>query len=181
MAKLDSFTCSNLFLGKAKRVSEIDANAHTRDRNRVVLGFHPIGLALAGAISDALAQRDCIVDIVEGSGIADYPDIAVEACRQILHGGRHSAILVCGTGLGMSITANKIPGIRAARCTDTYSAEKARRNSAANVMALGSEVTTPSVAATLVSVWLEFDFDSERSRPKLYKIAQLEIAGIHGD
>ena len=152
----------------------------TRSGARVVLGFDPMGRALADAVTGVLAEHGYTVDLAEGSGTDDYPDVAVDACRRVLDGDRHSAILVCGTGLGMSITANKVPGIRAARCTDTYTVEKARRNSAANVLALGAEVTTPAMAAELVSTWIEFDFDSERSRPKLRKIARLEATGALG-
>jgi ribose 5-phosphate isomerase B len=157
-------------------LSELDT-VQNDPRARIVLGFDPMGRLLAETVTDVLAEHGYAVDLVDGSGTDDYPDVAVDACRRVLDCDRHSAILVCGTGLGMSITANKVPGIRAARCTDTYTVEKARRNSDANVMALGAEVTTPAMAAKLVATWVEFHFDSERSKAKLRKIARFEATG----
>lgn len=149
----------------------------TQGPAHIVVGFDRMGHALADAITSTLAAYGLGFEVADGSGAADYPDIAVDACRRVTSGGLHSAILVCGTGLGMSITANKVHGIRAARCTDTYSVEKARRNSNANVLALGAEVTTPAMAVTLVTTWLSHTFDSDRSRPKLRKIELLEATG----
>jgi ribose 5-phosphate isomerase B len=143
----------------------------------VAIGFDQTGQRLADAIASALDEHGVMHFVVDGSGEADYPDVAVEACRRLARDALHSAILVCGTGLGMSIAANKVRGIRAARCTDTYSVEKARRNSDANVLALGADLTTPAVATELVTTWLRYEFDSERSRPKLRKIALLEATG----
>lgn len=153
------------------------ANEDVESPARIVVGFDRSGLHLADAVAGTLTEHGFVFDLAVGSGEADYPDIAVDACRSVMAGGLHSAILICGTGLGMSITANKVHGIRAARCTDTYSVEKARRNSDANVLALGAEVTTPAMAAMLVAVWLSHDFDSARSRPKLRKIELLETTG----
>jgi len=149
----------------------------TRTPTRIVVGFDPMGRLLSDAVTSTLTAHGVAFELADGSGEADYPDVAVDACRRVAAGGLHSAILVCGTGLGMSITANKVHGIRAARCTDTYSVEKARRNSDANVLALGAEVTTPALAAMLVTTWLSHSFDSDRSRPKLRKIALLETTG----
>jgi RpiB/LacA/LacB family sugar-phosphate isomerase len=146
-------------------------------QKRIVVGFDRMGQGLADAVTSALTAHGVAFHLVEGSGEADYPDVAVDACRQVISERLHSAILVCGTGLGMSIAANKVHGIRAARCTDTYSVEKARRNSDANVLTLGAEVTTSAVAAMLVTTWLSYAFDSERSRPKLLKISELEATG----
>ena len=74
----------------------------------------------------------------------------------------------------MSIAANKIDGIRAARCTDTVAAERARRNNNANVLTMGGEIVGPALAKQLTKTWLEYDFDSERSIPKLALIERLE-------
>jgi len=148
---------------------------------RIVIGFDPGGQSLAEAVTATLSSRGFEVEYVTGSGSADYPDIAIDACRSLAAGTLHSAILICGTGLGMSITANKVPGIRAARCTDTYSVEKARRNSNANVLALGAEITAPPLATELVATWIKYEFDSERSLPKLRKIELLERLGADGE
>ena len=158
-------------------MSDTAVQQDRRTQTCVVVGFDHMGRGLADAVISTLTASGVTFDLAQGSGDADYPDVAVNACRRVTTEGLHSAILICGTGLGMSITANKMRGIRAARCTDTYSVEKARRNSDANVLTLGAEVTTPAVAAMLVSTWLSHTFDSERSRPKLQKIDRLEAAG----
>src|SRR5262245_28105611 len=106
----------------------------TRTPTRIVVGFDRMGEGLADAVTSTLTAHGVAFDLANGSGDADKPAIAVDACGRVASGDLHSAILVCGTGLGMSITANKMHGIRAARCTDTYSVEKARRNSDANVL-----------------------------------------------
>lgn len=142
--------------------------------DRILLGYDQFGSKLADALSDELRNNGYLVDVVEGSGEADYPDVAASACTRYGAGGHGSVILVCGTGLGMSIVANKFPGIRAARCTDLYSVERARRNSNANVLALAAELTPPAQARSLVRVWLTHHFDSLRSVAKLDRLRSIE-------
>ena len=145
--------------------------------DRVVLGFDAAGRDLAlAAVVDAIERTGRPVHIENPAGIADYPDVAERVCAVIREPGVHSGILICGTGIGMSIAANKFPGIFAARCTDVYSVEKARRNAGANVLTMGSEVTTPAIALTLVATWLRFDFDSERSKPKVARVRAFDSA-----
>ncbi|WP_129310690.1 RpiB/LacA/LacB family sugar-phosphate isomerase [Streptomyces sp. L2] len=140
---------------------------------QIVVGYDPMGEQLAQAVLETLQEAGHGYEITPGSGAENYPDIAWETALRVSGGGYHSGVLICGTGLGMSITANKVQGIRAARCTDTYSVEKARRNSAANVLALGAELTPPAVARTLMQVWLTHSFDSARSVPKIERIEAL--------
>jgi ribose 5-phosphate isomerase B len=139
----------------------------------VLIGYDPMGKNLAEAVTGALDEAGFGYQVTPGSGQETYPDIAWQTASEVAGGGYHSGVLICGTGLGMSITANKVRGIRAARCTDIYSVEKARRNSAANVLSLGSEVTTPALAATLMQTWLAHSFDSARSVPKIERIDAL--------
>jgi|ERR1700680_44685 len=143
-------------------------------KGSVIVGYDIGGAPLSQAIQTAVLASGLLTCVVDGSGRDDYPDVAFRACDMLLQHAFNSAILVCGTGLGMSIAANKVDGIRAARCTDGYSVERARTNSNANVLTLGAEITTPEQAERLVRCWLQSEFSSERSQPKLAKIAAFE-------
>lgn len=116
-------------------------------------------------------------EIVAGSGSRPYHEIAFAAGERLQTDAQiHSAILVCGSGIGMSIAANKVRGVRAARCTDPESVEVARRNAAANILAMGSDFVDDVLARDLVRHWLAHEFDSERSRPKIASIMNYDRA-----
>ncbi|MDZ7264169.1 MAG: ribose 5-phosphate isomerase B [candidate division KSB1 bacterium] len=104
---------------------------------------------------------------------ADYPDYGVLAARAVAQGKADRAILICGTGIGMSIVANKVKGIRAALCTSTEMAELSRRHNDANVLALGGRLTNDELALEIVDVWLKTPFEGERHLPRIKKIHQL--------
>jgi len=89
----------------------------------------------------------------------DYPEFGVRAARSVAGGECEIGILVCGTGIGMSIAANKIPGIRAALCSDTFSAEMARCHNDANMIALGARVIDESLALSMIGIFLDTGFD----------------------
>jgi len=91
----------------------------------------------------------------------DYPELAVLAARSVANGECEKGILVCGTGIGMSIAANKIPGIRAAVCFDSFSAVMARSHNNANVLALGARVIEAALALEIIKLFLETDFDGD--------------------
>ena len=97
---------------------------------------------------------------------SDYPKLAVLAANAIISGECERGILVCGTGIGMSITANKIPGIRAAHCADCFSAEMTRRHNDANVLALGGRVTGSGHALMIVEVFLNIEFEDNSRHSK---------------
>jgi len=101
----------------------------------------------------------------------DYPDFAHLLCKKIIS-TKSKGILICGTGIGMSIAANKIKGIRAALCNDTYSAKMSREHNNANVLCLGGRILGEEVAKEIVKVWLETPFSKE-SRHKR-RIAKIE-------
>ncbi|SQI43083.1 Ribose-5-phosphate isomerase B [Leminorella richardii] len=103
-----------------------------------------------------------------------YPDIAVEVAQAVKAGKHQRGILVCGTGIGMSISANKVPGIRAAQCHDTYSAERARKSNNAQIISLGARVIGVELAKTIVNTWLESEFDGGNSAPKVDRISYYE-------
>lgn len=104
----------------------------------------------------------------------DYPDIAEAVCKKVTSGECERAILVCGTGIGMSIAANKIKGIRAAVCSDWYSAKYTRLHNNANVLCLGGRVLGAGLALELVDVFLETEFEGGRHSDRIDKITKLE-------
>jgi ribose 5-phosphate isomerase B len=103
-----------------------------------------------------------------------YPDIAVKVAVAISEGKHERGILMCGTGLGMAITANKVPGIRAATCHDTYSAERARKSNNAQILTMGARVIGPELAKTVVDAWLRSEFEGGGSAPKVQLINEYE-------
>ena len=103
-----------------------------------------------------------------------YPDIAFAVAEQVAAGRFQRAILMCGTGIGMSICANKVPGVRAAQAHDTYSAERARKSNDAQVLAMGARVVGPELAKSIVKTWLESEFEPARSGPKVERIKAYE-------
>lgn len=103
-----------------------------------------------------------------------YPEIARRVAVSIMEGKHDRGILICGTGLGMAITANKIPGIRAATCHDVYSAERARKSNNAQIITFGAQVIGTVLANKLVDVWLESEFAGGRSQPKVDLIDEID-------
>jgi ribose 5-phosphate isomerase B len=106
----------------------------------------------------------------------DYPDLAAQAARAVQQGDCDRAILFCGTGVGVAITANKLKGIRAACCTDCYTAACAREHNDANILTLGSRVTGPGLAMKIVAAFLQTSFAGGRHQVRIEKIRALEEA-----
>ncbi len=106
----------------------------------------------------------------------DYPDIAIRVAEAVAQGQFERGILVCGTGVGMSIAANKIKGIRAAVCGDTFTAHETRAHNDANILCLGGRAVGAGLAQDIVKIWLETPFShGERHLRRLSKISALEI------
>jgi len=106
----------------------------------------------------------------------DYPDYVAALCRNIQNGAIESGIVICGTGIGASITANKMKGIRAALCCNEFMAEMSKRHNDANVLALGARVIGDELAFRIVDRWLNATFEGGRHRKRLDKIEELEKA-----
>jgi len=104
----------------------------------------------------------------------DYPDFAAVVCNDLTKGEGERGILICGTGIGMSIAANKHAGIRAALCHDTFSARAAREHNDANVLCLGQRVIGAGLALDIVAVWLGAEFAGDKHSRRVEKIALLE-------
>ena len=104
----------------------------------------------------------------------DYPDYAEKACLAVKDGRCARAILICGTGIGISIAANKIPGIRAACCSDTFSARYTRMHNDANALCFGGRVVGPGLAVDMVDLFLDTEFEGGRHQKRIDKITALE-------
>ncbi len=109
----------------------------------------------------------------EGSVVL-YPDVAYTVADAVAKGEFERAILVCGTGIGMAICANKVPGVRAAVCHDPFSTERSRKSNNAQIMCMGERVVGPELAKYLVDIWLKCDFAGGGSAPKVARINELE-------
>lgn len=108
----------------------------------------------------------------------DYPDIARAACEKIVSGECELGLLFCGTGVGISIAANKIKGIRACCCSDTFSAKYTRMHNDANVLAMGGRVVGPGLACEMVDLFLSTKFEGGRHQRRVDKIKRLENRDI---
>jgi len=104
----------------------------------------------------------------------DYPDVAQEVAGAVALGNFDHGILICSTGIGMSIAANKINGIRAALCHDAFTAQRARQHNDANVLCLGGEGMGIDMALKIIGIYLSTDFENGRHIPRLNKIKALE-------
>ncbi len=103
-----------------------------------------------------------------------YPDTAERLCLEISEGRCERGVLMCGTGIGMAITANKMPGIRAAVCHDLFSTERSRKSNDCQVMCMGARIIAPQYALMLLDRWLECDFAGGGSAPKVARIGEIE-------
>jgi ribose 5-phosphate isomerase B len=144
----------------------------------ILIGADDAGLDLLDIIATDLTARGERVEIVRPADIGpeaiDYPDVAERVAVAIRDGRSDRAILICGTGIGMAIAANKVAGVRAALAHDVYSAERARKSNNAQILTLGARVIGPESAKTVVHAWLASEFAGGASTRKVEKIDELE-------
>jgi len=145
---------------------------------RVAIGADWVGVELKrGLIEHVESLGHSVLDLgADSSEANDYPDFAEKVGRAITSGAADVGIVICGTGIGMSIAANKIKGIRAALCHDAFTAERARGHNDANVLALGALVVSLPHAEQLVEIFLRSPYEAGRHEPRLSKIRNLEEA-----
>ena len=116
-----------------------------------------------------------VIDNGVGEGEVElYPDVAVRTCKKVTDGTCDRGILVCGTGIGMAMTANKVPGIRAAVCHDPFSTERSVLSNDANVMCMGARVIAPQLALYLLDIWMGLTFKNGPSTPKVERIMEYQ-------
>jgi len=142
----------------------------------IIIGSDHGGLTLKTALNSYLKRRGLEVTDAGTNGDAsvDYPDFGQKVAEAVIAGEAELGILICGTGIGMSISANKIPGIRAALVTDVFMARMAREHNNANVLVLGGRVLDEQKACDLVGAWLDATFEGGRHQARLDKITALE-------
>jgi ribose 5-phosphate isomerase B len=142
----------------------------------IVVGADHLGLPLKDAIRDYLRSRGYTVEDmgVTTNSPVDYPDVGASLAEAVAQGRFERGVLVCGTGAGMAIVANKVPGVRAVCVADPYTAERAVASNNAQVITFGSQITGPLVAEKLIDIWLMSDFQVARSGTKVQKIIDLD-------
>jgi ribose 5-phosphate isomerase B len=144
---------------------------------KITIGSDHAGFALKKVLFDHLRNNGHqLVDVgTDSAAPVDYPDYAEAVARGVLQGGSERGILICGSGVGASVAANKIPGIRAGLCHDSYSAHQGVEHDDMNVLVLGSRVIGEELAKDLCTIFLNARFtNEERHRRRLAKIHNIE-------
>lgn len=146
------------------------------DKITVALASDHAGYPLKEALIKHLSARG--IDIIDcgtnSTDSCDYPDFAVSGCCKVLDGDADLTILCCGTGIGMSMAANKLKGIRAACCSDTFSAKYTRLHNNANVLCLGARVVGEGLACELADIFVDTGFEGGKHLRRIEMIAELE-------
>jgi uracil phosphoribosyltransferase len=151
---------------------------------KIVLGADHAGCALKNAAKEYLLKRDIdVIDLGVGSDDepVDYSDIGIKAAEMVAAGESDRGILSCGTGIGMSIAANKVRGAYAALCTDSFMAKMSRLHNNANILVLGGRVVSVERAMEMVGVWLDTPFEGGRHFRRIEKIRAYENKDIEGN
>jgi ribose 5-phosphate isomerase B len=144
---------------------------------KITIGSDHAGFALKKILIDYLQKSGHQINDVgtDSTAPVDYPDYAEAVARGVLQGGSERGILICGSGVGASVAANKIPGIRAAVCHDSYSAHQGVEHDDMNILVLGSRVVADELAKDLCTNFLKAQFtNEERHRRRLAKVHNIE-------
>jgi len=143
---------------------------------RVIIGSDHAGFELKEELRTYLTEQK--VEVVDAGTHSeqpvDYPDIGSRVAEKVSRGEFDRGVLICGTGIGMSVVANRFPGVRAALCHDLYTARISREHNDANLLVLGGRLTGKGLAREILKVWLETEFEGGRHQKRLEKIASLE-------
>lgn len=143
---------------------------------RIAIGADHAGFELKETINEYLSQLGHeVTDMgTHDQASCDYPDFAAAVAQAVAAGEADRGILICGSGIGMAIAANKVPGIRAANCSEPLSAQLTRQDNDSNVLTLGARLIGPAMALEIVKVWLSTPYAGGRHERRLAKIRQLE-------
>lgn len=143
---------------------------------KIIIGSDHGGLLLKDKIGQYLKDKGYeIEDVGTYSAMScDYPVIAKDLTAKVLENNENLGILVCGTGIGMSIYANKVKGIRASHCTDTYSARLTRQHNDSNVLCLGERITGIGLGLDIVDAWLSASFEGGRHQRRVDMVNDLD-------
>jgi ribose 5-phosphate isomerase B len=143
---------------------------------RIAIGCDHRGFSVKTKIIDLLHRLGHEVEDrgTHSADAVDYPDVAAIVAREVADGKAERGILICGSGIGMAIAANKIPGIRAAPCHDDLTAEMSRRHNDLNVLCLSADMLGERLIDRMVEIWLATDFEGGRHARRVEKIGELE-------
>ncbi len=143
---------------------------------KIALGADHAGFPLKEKIKEFLERKGYeVLDMgTHSTDSVHYPNFAEKVARAVQRGEADRGILICGTGIGMSITANKFKGVRAALCTNEYMARMSRRHNDANVLCLGERVLGVELALSIVEAWLEEEFEGGRHEVRVKLISDIE-------
>ncbi len=143
---------------------------------KIAIGADHAGFRLKNLIKDHFKEHSFVDVGTHSEDSCDYPDFAQLVGEEVAAGRVDAGIVICGTGIGISISANKVKGIRAALCTNEFMAEMSRRHNNANVLALGARVIGDDLALRIVKVWLNTGFDGGRHERRVEKITKIELS-----
>ncbi|PSL45790.1 ribose 5-phosphate isomerase B [Salsuginibacillus halophilus] len=143
---------------------------------KVLIGSDHAGYALKKEITAMMDEAGIAYEDVgtDGESSVDYPDFAQPVAEKVAAGEVDRGILVCGTGIGMSISANKVSGIRCALVHDIFSAKATREHNDSNILAMGERIVGPGLAREIASVWLQTDYEGGRHARRVEKMMNLE-------
>jgi ribose 5-phosphate isomerase B len=143
---------------------------------RIVVGSDHRGYHVKSKVIDLVRRlgHEVLDEGTNGGGSIDYPDVASNAASKVSKGEVDRAILICGTGIGMCIAANKFPGVRAAPCHDDLTAEMSRRHNDLNVLCLSADMLGEKLIDRMVEIWLTTEFEGGRHARRVEKIGELE-------
>lgn len=149
---------------------------------KIGLGSDHAGFELKENLRVSLAERKIeVVDLgAYNEEPVDYPDVAASVAQKVTRAEIDRGILICGSGLGMAMVANRFPGVRAALCHDLYTARMSREHNDANVLVLGGRLIGKGLAGEILKVWLETEFQGGRHQRRLEKITALEEKLLRG-
>ncbi|SDP80954.1 ribose 5-phosphate isomerase B [Halobacillus aidingensis] len=143
---------------------------------KVILASDHGGVNLRKEVADVLNELEVKFEDIgcDCESSVDYPDYAIPAAERVANGEFDKAILICGTGIGMSISANKVKGIRAALVHDLFTAKVTREHNDSNVLCMGERVIGPGLAREIARTWVSTDFEAGRHERRVSKIAEYE-------
>jgi len=144
---------------------------------KIAIGCDHGGFELKEAVKNFLAENGYEYQDfgTHDTQSCDYPDIAVPVAKSVAAGEFDRGILICGTGIGIGIAANKVAGIRAALCHDTFSAHASREHNNANILTMGQRVIGQGLALDIVKIWLNTEFEGGRHQRRIDKIHEQEV------
>lgn len=148
-------------------------------KSTIIIGCDHAAYQLKEKIKEFMVSKGYSIEDVgtHSESSVDYPDFGVQVASQVSDGTHQRGILMCGTGLGMSMVANKYSNVRAALCTEPFSASMSRRHNDSNILVLGGRITGEELAYEIVDVWLKTAFDGGRHQSRIEKFSRLGKAG----